>query len=230
MRRVAEGLYQLEAAGFVNAYLIQGGSDLTLVDAGPARAAGALIDEIRRNGFRLEDVGRVVLTHAHGDHSGGAAAFLRRRGAVKVYAHPLEIPALTGKSPLPAPPGLAGRAASLAHGRLWPLEPLEVVVPVEPGMPIKGLGSWQVVHTPGHTDGGLSLFEPVRQILVCGDLAVRKNGVLRAPPAWLNRDPAALRSSLEKAAGLDCDVLCCGHGEVVAGGAFRHIERLINDS
>lgn len=228
MRRIAEGLYQLEAAGFVNAYLIQGASDLTLVDAGPARSAGALLEELRRNGFRLEDIGRVVLTHGHGDHSGGVIPFLRRRGAVKVYAHPLEIPSLTGKAPLPAPPGWAGRVAVRAQARLWPSEPLEVVVAAEPGMPIKGLGSWQVLHTPGHTDGGLSLFEPVRQILICGDIAVQRGGALRLPPAFLNRDPEALKASLKRAAGLDCDILCCGHGEALVGGAFRHIERLIN--
>lgn len=226
MQRIAQGIFRLEAAGFVNAYLIEGGADLTLVDTGHSRAASALLAEIKGNGFDLKDIGRVVLTHAHADHVGGIAALLDHHH-VRVYAHPREIPVLQGKAPMPRFRGMKGFLLREAHQRLLPWTPLKGVLPVEPGTPLRGIPQWQVLHTPGHTEGSLSLFHPVRQILICGDALSNRGGILHVPPDYLNQDAKALRRSLDSLARLDSDVLCCGHGPVVRGGAFRHIDAAI---
>ena len=111
MRRLAEGVYRLESTGFVNAYLIAGERDLTLVDAGPARRLPGLIDELKANGYSFNDVGRVVLTHAHADHAGGVAPLLARR-PVKVYAHPAEAPVLAKTQ---APPPISAPLGGLIY-------------------------------------------------------------------------------------------------------------------
>lgn len=227
MLRIAEGLYALEACGSVNAFLIEGSADLTLVDTGHSRGAENLLAEFKANGFATKDIGRVVLTHAHADHVGGLAAILKEH-PVKVYAHPKEIPVLLGRRP-PAPfRGFAGFLRGVYERRAWPWEPLDTVFPAEPGTTLRGIPQWQLLHTPGHTDGGLSLFHPVRQILLCGDALDNATGALKLPDPRFSADPGSARKSAEELSRLDCDLLCCGHGKPLRGGAFRYIEALLS--
>lgn len=227
MIRLADGVYRLESGGFVNSYLIVGDRDLTLVDAGPSRSVGALLAELKDNGFSPNNVGRVVVTHAHADHAGGLSGLLDLR-PIKVFAHPAEIPVLVGRAPVPSFKGLYGFVLETVAGQALPWTPIDSVLPTEPGLPIRGLPQWQILHTPGHSAGSLSLYEPVRQILLCGDLMSNRGGRLHRVHPALNQDPGALSASLAKAAELDVDILGCGHGPEVRGGAFRLIEPLLS--
>ncbi|HAH08454.1 MAG TPA: hypothetical protein DCM05_18335 [Elusimicrobia bacterium] len=225
MKRIAEGIYLLESCGFVNAYLLEGTQDMTLVDAGPAKTADALLDELKDNGFSFKDVQRAVITHAHADHCGALTALMAKH-RFKVYAHPKDIPALTGKAPR-APGGLKSFCMGFFHEPLQPWEPIDVALPVEPGQPVRGLPQWQILHLPGHTEGSLGLYHPTRQVLLCGDALSNRGGRLHLPAQSYLKDAAAARSTLESLAKMDCDVLACGHGPLIRGGAFRFIGKLL---
>lgn len=226
MKRVSRGVYQLESAGFVNCYLLEGNMDLTLVDAGTANSAQALLGEIKDNGFKSKDIQRVVITHAHADHAGGLSALLKDH-RFKVYAHPKDIPALTGKASPPGFKGLRGFVHGFFHEQFLRWEPIDVALPAERGGGIRGLAQWQVVELPGHTRGSIGLYHPAEQMLLCGDALTNREGKLRLPAAELNEDPEAAQQTLADLARMDCDLLCPGHGPVVRGGAFRHIEKLL---
>lgn len=225
MKRVAEGIYLLESCGFVNVFLLEGTQDLTLVDAGPEKAAGALLAELQDNGFSFKNVQRAIITHAHGDHCGALKTLLAKH-RFKVYAHPKDIPILTGKAPQ-GPGGLKGLCMGFFHQHLQPWDPIEVAMPVETGQPVRGLPQWQMLHLPGHTEGSLGLFHPTRQVLLCGDALSNRGGRLHLPGKSYLQDAAAARRTLETLAKLDCDVLACGHGPLIRGGAFRFIGKLL---
>ncbi|MBV8035645.1 MBL fold metallo-hydrolase [Roseateles sp.] len=63
----------------VNAYLINTGAKIVLVDTGAAGlfgpTAGRVLANLKASGYAPEQVDEVVITHMHGDHIGGAAAF-----------------------------------------------------------------------------------------------------------------------------------------------------------
>jgi len=216
----------LESAGFVNSFLITGGDGLSLVDTGPARSFEAMRTELRDNGFDLREVARVVVTHAHPDHAGGLSA-LEALSNPRIYAHPEDAGILTGEKDPYRFQGTKGSLLRLITEKAMSLGPVERVQPIEPGTPIRGLARWQVLHTPGHTPGSISLYEPAAQVLLCGDLLSNRGGRLHAPEATFNTDEATLRSSIETASALDTDILGCGHGPLVRGGAFRYIEAVL---
>src|SRR5919201_375561 len=54
-------------------YLVDGGSELALVDVGAGMGAAEVIANVRRAGFDPAAIRHVLCTHAHGDHAGGAA-------------------------------------------------------------------------------------------------------------------------------------------------------------
>ncbi len=70
----------------IASYLIETGSELSLVESGPDSVYGNLLEGIRDLGYDPKDIGKVFVTHIHLDHAGAAWHFADN-GAT-VYVHP----------------------------------------------------------------------------------------------------------------------------------------------
>lgn len=66
-------------------YLLDGGMQQALIDTGAGVDCGPILQNIRQDGFPADRINRILLTHGHGDHAGGAARLARECGA-SVYA------------------------------------------------------------------------------------------------------------------------------------------------
>lgn len=84
------------------AYLWPDGGELTLADAGPAGSGAAIAEAVSALGRHPRDVRRIVLTHFHEDHAGGAGDFAALSGA-EVLVHRLDAPFVRGDVPGPPP-------------------------------------------------------------------------------------------------------------------------------
>ena len=101
VRELAPGVHQVPLGG-VNAFLVDAGDGLTLVDAGLPGRAERVLAAIHGLGRRPEDVRDVVLTHDHVDHIGGLADLVAATGAT-VWAHPADAPDVRAGTPPPVP-------------------------------------------------------------------------------------------------------------------------------
>ena len=108
----------------VNAYVIEDGGAVTIVDAGAPSYWGDLPDELAAMGRSLEDVRAVVLTHGHQDHIGFAERIRRERGT-PIRVHEADAALARGEVKNPAKQsGGTGLAVlsfvwfSLTHGML----------------------------------------------------------------------------------------------------------------
>ncbi|MGE5775856.1 MAG: MBL fold metallo-hydrolase, partial [Chloroflexota bacterium] len=73
----------------------------------------------------------------------------------------------------------------------------------------------QVLETPGHTPGHISLFAPSIGVLFCGDsMVAEKKGLLGSRPG-ITWDESRARASERKQAALGARIVCSGHGPVV---------------
>jgi len=137
--------------GTVGAFLVRTSAGPALVETGPESLHGNLKAAVEAQGFALEDVRDVFLTHIHLDH-GGAAWRLARHGA-RIHVHP------AGAAHLLDPARLM-RSARRVYGddldRLWGLmEPIAagLVVPVADGERVRlGDTVLEALHTPGHAN------------------------------------------------------------------------------
>ena len=90
LKKIVEGAYLIHL-GSANAVLLDGGPELTLVDAGFPDKASLVFDAIRQLGRTTRDLRHLIFTHGHPDHIGSAAAIVRETGAT-TYMHALDAP------------------------------------------------------------------------------------------------------------------------------------------
>jgi hydroxyacylglutathione hydrolase len=139
-----------------NCYILresEAAKDCLIVDTG--LEADELIDFLQQH--KLNPVA-VVLTHGHIDHVTGVALLRQNFAQIKVYIHKLDAEMLTGtKDNLSA---LAGQAFSTAPADVF----------IDEGDKIEQAGiRLEVLHTPGHTPGGISLYSKEDSLVLVGD-------------------------------------------------------------
>lgn len=94
--------------------------------------------------------------------------------------------------------------------------------PLKDGDEVFGL---QIVGTPGHTAGHVSVFDPSTGALVAGD-ALRATAGLEGPDARYTADMAQAAASVRKLAALDVRTILPGHGAPVTTGAADALKKL----
>jgi glyoxylase-like metal-dependent hydrolase (beta-lactamase superfamily II) len=157
----------------VNAYLVNTGEHLILVDTGMGSCGGPqtghLIENLKAAGYRPEDVDAVLITHMHGDHvcgllKGGAPVFPK----ATVYAAEAEI--AYWFAPVSDTDALSQYRGQVRQA-LAPLQSLHVLKGFKPGTVLfPGVTALDTHgHTPGHTS---YLFQSAGQsFVVLGDIA-----------------------------------------------------------
>jgi len=212
------GIHRINT-GASNAYLIVDDAGLALVDTGLPGSGKKILALIGALGRRPEEITRIILTHQHPDHIGGAADLVAASGA-EVWAHPLDTPAIEGTGKRDGPKGPLGMVFNLA---IFPrLRPVKVAHPLNDGETAPVLvseGGLRVVATPGHTLGHVALYLASRKLLFAGD-ALRHSGEKVVPsPAMFNRDQAQALRSFADLTRLEIEASLPGHGAPILSGA-----------
>ncbi|MCZ7373951.1 MBL fold metallo-hydrolase [Micromonospora sp. WMMC250] len=164
----------------VNSYaFVDDDGSVTLVDCGLAKAPARIVRGLAAIGKVPADVTRIVLTHAHPDHAGGAAEMSRRTGA-PVAAHVGDVPyAEEGRAPVSDPTVTGGRLFARLNSGRFPA--VRVAQPLADGDVLDVGGGLRVVHTPGHSPGHVSLLHEPTRLLVTGDALFNILGVRYSP-------------------------------------------------
>jgi glyoxylase-like metal-dependent hydrolase (beta-lactamase superfamily II) len=210
-----------------NAFLIRAGRATTLVDVGPPKGLELVTKAIRDGAATAADVGHVVLTHCHTDHTGNLAGVVAS-GEVTVYGAAGDAGVV--RQGAERPRGVANRVLgrvmlAMAKGSSRaPAAPVHVEV--ADGQELDAAGGLRCIHTPGHTGGHVSYLWPEGRVLFVGDAAT--NMFRRLDVAPINEDDAASRASFAKLAELEFDVACFGHGSPIRGRAADRFRRRLD--
>ena len=146
--------------GMANAYLIEDDNELTLIDAGFPKKEGAVFAAIRGLGRSPDQLKHLIFTHGHPDHIGSAAAIVQETGA-RTYLHPLDVPMAESGGPFrplkAAPSLLAPVLCRLFFDPDERVEPVTIDQHLTAGELLPIAGGIEVIHTPGHCAGQVSL-------------------------------------------------------------------------
>jgi hydroxyacylglutathione hydrolase len=205
-------------------YLVDGGDELALVDVGAGMGAEAIVDNVRRAGFDPARIRHVILTHAHGDHAGGAARMHRLLADPTVYLSRTVADFLREGNEQAVSVDVAKKAGIYPPD--YVLEPCGVDVELGDGDTI-GVGelTLQVLDTPGHADGHVSLVldHGGQRTLFAGDVIFFGGKILLQNIHDCRLD-AEIRS-LRRLRELSVDALLPGHLTLSLRDGQRHIER-----
>ncbi|MGE7090395.1 MBL fold metallo-hydrolase [Lysinibacillus sp. NPDC048646] len=173
-----------------------------LVDSGFGSDVKDTEQLITDAGVLPKELHLIVNTHYHSDHVGGNF-HLQKNYSLPIAAHKWEADLIN----------VGDAEACSAEWLDQPVEPYSVDKMLSDNDEIDtGSSILQVFHTPGHTLGHISLYEPAKELLICGDL-FHKNDI-----GWLNifREGvnAIQRSieSLDRLAKLRIQTAYPGHG------------------
>lgn len=207
-----------------NPYILVDADGLTIIDAGFPRNGRKILAYVESLGKSARAVKRIIITHADLDHFGGLAALQKASGA-RTYASRVEADAIAqGKSSRQIQPAgfslrriLFSLLAPFVKATPFPIHEI-----VAEGQTLPVLDGLQVLETPGHTPGHISLFAPSAGVLFCGDSMVADGTGLQGSRPGLTWDESKARESERKQAGLGARIVCSGHGPVVteASGKF----------
>lgn len=219
---VADGVFQLAPLPYVNVVALRGGNGWTVVDAAVAPVAQRLVRELATLGIRTGDVERIVLTHGHLDHAGGAERVRAAFAAREVLVGGADLDdvragsnasggrgSLVERSPLPSP-GYPGVPSAQPIGDVLALDDDRALVPVP---------------TPGHTEGHVSFHLPDSGVVLGGD-TVFNVFRLRPSPAFLCSDAPRNLASVLALAELHPSVLLLAHGTPVRGDVHGRLREL----
>lgn len=186
-----------------NSYLVEDedSKDAVVIDAN--FEPQLMVDLIRDRGAR---VGAILLTHTDVDHIAGLADLLKELGPLPVAVHDTERDVLIEGKPL-------------RREFAMPSPPIDNVVSLLEGEPFKvGSLEFEVLHTPGHSPGGVSL--RIGDALFTGD-ALFAGSVGRSD--FRNSDGRALLQGIKTRLLVLPDelVVYSGHGPATTIGQER---------
>lgn len=227
---VAPGVTGLKIV-FVNLFMVSNpDGSWVLVDAGLYGSANRIKQTAEKLFGKDTRPTAIILTHGHFDHV-GALKELAAEWQVPIYAHPLEMPYLTGLSSYPPPDPTVGGGAMAYMAWLYPKKPIDITGQVQPlptDFSVPGLNGWRWIHTPGHTAGHISLFRSSDRTLIVGDAfstrepesaiaVITDRKGIHGPPAYYTSDWQAARRSVEELADLRPETVAGGHGMPMYG-------------
>ncbi|MCD6358530.1 MAG: MBL fold metallo-hydrolase [Dehalococcoidia bacterium] len=188
-----------------NTYLFVGDT-ITLIDPGHIKnerqepCLERLLGAMAKDGFKAEDVGLIILTHAHPDHCESASVI--NAGSAKIAVH-------RDKD---------GYAKMILEqmSRLFGLKPVEITPDsfLEDG-DILHLGGIElnVIYTPGHSSDSISLYCEKEKTLITGDVIFSGSiGRTDFPGGSID----ILKQSIERLSKLDVEYLLPGHMDIVS--------------
>jgi glyoxylase-like metal-dependent hydrolase (beta-lactamase superfamily II) len=210
VKQVLSGVFQVQTIAFS----YYAADDHLIVDAAFSRKPRKILEGLKGAGYRPTDISTIVVTHGHPDHIGGLAA-LREATQAKVCALDEERKYVDGTASLPTRGVLARLLMPLMRSRPTPVDRL-----LHEG---ERVGAFQVIATPGHTPGHLSLSDPARSLVIAGDAVRVTTDYVGPSPPRLNFDHPQALESFRKLARLDFENLVAGHGQTVMGGASARL-------
>jgi hydroxyacylglutathione hydrolase len=205
-------------------YLIDGGSELALVDVGAGMGAAGILENVKSDGFDPGHIRHLILTHGHGDHAGGAARMRTLLGDLAIHSSGAISESLRRGDEKAMSLDVAKQAGIYPPD--YRLEPFAIDHELEEGATVEvGELRLAVFDTPGHSDGHVSLLleDSGRRMLFAGDVIFFGGKILLQNIHDCRLD--ALIASLRKLRQLEVTALLPGHLTLSLKDGQRHIER-----
>lgn len=225
MEKVIDGIYfipgQDEMIPDSHVYILgdPDSHDMSMVDVGLTGRGDEKLDQIMQTGIEVKDIKRIILTHTHFDHIGCIKEVLASLPDAQVWVHQVEGDYLeNGDERIIHGNDMFAEFIRAQYGVKDGFYQLSVHRKLDEGDILEiGSSRWEVLHIPGHSAGGIGLFNAGSKVLISGDTVYADYNIGRFD--LFSADGYQLRTSLERLAQLEAEVLLPGHNRILTEGA-----------
>jgi glyoxylase-like metal-dependent hydrolase (beta-lactamase superfamily II) len=224
---VSPGVWRIPLLGdFVNGFILRDADgQVTLVDMGIKQSGPKVMAALASIGSGPSDVTRLLLTHAHPDHAGGAAHVAEQTG--------LDFGIHEDDAPFAEAGHTAQRDQSFLTARLMTrlfgtnsFPAVTVGERLTDGQVIDVAGGLEVVHTPGHSPGHAAYLHRESGVLITGDSIFNVRGV-RWPIKSFCTNFALTQKTAHRLGELDYTTAAFTHGPHLADQPREAIRRFL---
>ena len=196
----------------VNCYFVEEENELTLIDTALPYSTKSIISAAKKIGKPIRNI---ILTHAHADHVGAL-------DALKKLLPEAHISISSRDSSL-----LAGDTSLLPHEKNRPIRgSIPKKIKTSPDILLQEgdrIGSLEVIESPGHTPGSISLLDTRNRSIIVGDAFQTRGGIAVSGtikpmfpfPALATWDQDIALESAEKLINYHPSLLATGHGKMI---------------
>ncbi|MFC7487309.1 MBL fold metallo-hydrolase [Knoellia sp. CPCC 206453] len=211
--QLAPGVWRIRLLrDYINGFIFRDDDgQVTLVDMGLKSHGPKVIAALEAIGSGTDDVTRLLLTHAHPDHAGGAAHVQRATGKpFGIHEDDAEF-ARSGFSPPRDNSLRIGALANRLMGAKQAFEPIEVGETFVDGQVVPVAGGLEVVHTPGHSPGHAAYLHRDSGVLITGDSIFNVRGLTWPVKAFCTNF-VMTKQTAERLTTLDYSTAAFTHG------------------
>jgi glyoxylase-like metal-dependent hydrolase (beta-lactamase superfamily II) len=224
---VGSGAIGLSDAMDGHVYMLDGGNQMALIDAGVGRDVDRIIQNVREDGLDERAITYLLLTHAHADHAGGARALAERTGARIVCS------AIEGRLLMEGTDEELGLVRARQAGIYTPDYVYAHVAPdiiIASGQEMRvGRYIVRTIEVPGHSEGSICYLanDGGPRMLFCGDV-VFCGGTIGIGN-WAGSSLEDYRASIDRVSGLQVAALFPGHYLWTIRDGQSHLDQAVEN-
>ena len=221
--KIVNNVEMLEIAGMQGGMLypvlVWDDNDVILFDTGLPGQFELIRAAVEKTGLSLDRITKIILTHHDMDHIGNTK-LISKLGA-KIMSHEKEAPYIQGDLPSPKLAKMEERVKELSEEERGFYDRIKLYFPdlyvhvdeiLHGGEILPFCGGIEVINTPGHTPGHISLLLKNSNVLITGDAANASNGIMTGPSPKHSLDMPKAEESFEKLKSLNPDFIVSYHG------------------
>lgn len=208
----------------IHPVILKDDNELILVDCGYTGFLSVIEDAIKAENLDCNQLTKILVTHHDHDHMGTLADFKLKYPNIKVVASEIEAPFIEGKKKSlrleqaeALQNTLSGEQKSFGEAFckiLKSVRPTKVDIFVHQGEVMGWCGGCEILGTPGHTPGHISLCLKNKKTIIAGDAAVLENNQLVIANPQFTLDIESANESIAKILNYGAETIICYHGGI----------------
>ncbi len=225
-----------EMINIIYPVVLKSEKEMVLIDCGYPGSLPKFKEAALTQGVNLDDMTKVIITHHDYDHMGALAEIKSTYPQVQVLAHANEVPYIQGEKGslrlqqaegmydfLPEDQKEGARALQQMFASV---SPARVDAFLNDGDRLPWCGGVEVIATPGHMPGHISLYLKKYRTLISGDALAIQGGMLGIANPEYTLDMEGAKQSVRRLAEYDIDKIICYHGGIFDHEVKENLQRI----
>ncbi|WP_271814044.1 MBL fold metallo-hydrolase [Clostridium beijerinckii] len=216
--------------------ILEDENEMILIDCGYPNFLSLIEEAALAKNINIKDLSKIIITHHDYDHMGALAEFKRKYPKVKVLALEEDAPYIDGSKKSLRLQQAESIYDSLSenekveadyfHKMLQSVESCNVDIKLKDRDYFDYCGGIEIIATPGHMPGHISIYHKESKSLITGDALVVENGELVIAVPQYTLDMKEAQNSVKKFLDYDIERIICYHGGIFENEISDAIKRV----